>query len=395
MSDRYPLVPLGEILQPVSRPEPVDPGKTYRLLGAHWYAEGLYIKEIKPGAQIRAGKLYRVEEGDFVYNRLFAWKGSFAVASADDDRCYVSAEFPCFAVNRGCADPKYIWLYFKRQAAWAEALGLSSGSTPTSRNRLKEDKLLAMAIPLPPLPEQRRIVARIEALAARIEEARGLRRQASQGVVALRNSLLSAMVSDHVAENPLGALVDSSRPLSYGVLVPGPNVENGVPLVRVQDLDTSSPPVLPSKSIDPTVDAQYNRTRLQGGEILLGLVGSIGKVGVAPPSWAGANIARAVARIAPGPSIDRDYLLLVLQSSALQQYFVDATRTLAQPTLNISQLEEAPIPLPSIAEQRRIVARLGQLQSGLDVMVTAQAETAAELDALLPAVLDKAFNGEL
>jgi hypothetical protein len=74
----WPLFPLGEVLSPVSRPESVDPEKTYKILGAHWYAKGLYIKDTLTGSEIRADKVYKVQEGDFVYNRLFAWKGSFA-----------------------------------------------------------------------------------------------------------------------------------------------------------------------------------------------------------------------------------------------------------------------------------------------------------------------------
>ncbi len=49
MSKAWPLVPLGKILTPVSRPEAVDPQRTYHILGAHW-AEGLYTKEVKPGS---------------------------------------------------------------------------------------------------------------------------------------------------------------------------------------------------------------------------------------------------------------------------------------------------------------------------------------------------------
>lgn len=169
------MVRLGEVLRPVSRPEPVDPAKTYRILGAHWYAQGLYIKDTKPGSEIQADKVYRVEKGDFVYNRLFAWKGSFAVATVENHDCYVSNEFPCFTVDDDRADGNYLWRYFSRASAWEAALGLSTGETPTSRNRLKEENFLAMKIPLPPLPEQRRIVVRIEELAAKIEEARGLR----------------------------------------------------------------------------------------------------------------------------------------------------------------------------------------------------------------------------
>ena len=133
MNRPWSMVPLRELLTPVSRPEAVDPQKTYHILGAHWYAKGLYTKDIKNGSQIQAKNLYRVERGDFVYNRLFAWKGSFAVASEENDCCYVSNEFPCFAVNQDRIHSRYLWRYFSRAAVWEEALGLSTGGTPTSR----------------------------------------------------------------------------------------------------------------------------------------------------------------------------------------------------------------------------------------------------------------------
>src|SRR5439155_26362317 len=172
MRNRWAFVRLGEILKPVSRPEPVNPEATYALLGARWYATGLYTKEILSGSQIRAEKLYRVEEGDFVYNRLFAWKGSFAIASKENHGCFVSNEFPCFRIDSERADGRFLSRYFSRSSTWDEALGLSAGGTPTSRNRLKEEKLLAITIPLPPLAEQRRVVARVEEPAAQIHEAR-------------------------------------------------------------------------------------------------------------------------------------------------------------------------------------------------------------------------------
>jgi len=180
------MVPLGYVLTPVSRPESVDPGKTYRILGAHWYAEGLYIKDVKPGSEIRADRLYRVEKGDFVYNRLFAWKGSFAIATPEHQGCYVSNEFPCFAVNQDRLDTRYLWRYFSRPWVWNQALSLSSGGTPTSRNRLKEERLLAMNIPLPPLEEQRKI----EELAAKIDIAKRLNAESAAEIGALLSSIL-------------------------------------------------------------------------------------------------------------------------------------------------------------------------------------------------------------
>jgi len=53
------------------------------------------------------------------------------------------------------------------------------------------------------------------------------------------------------------------------------------------------------------------------------------------------------------------------------------------------------VPLPPLDEQRHIVAHLDALQARVDALKRLQAETAAELDALLPSVLDKAFKGEL
>ena len=99
----------------------------------------------------------------------------------------------------------------------------------------------------------------------------------------------------------MSSIIDSRFTISYGVLVPGPDTPNGVPFVRLQDLALHNPPEKPNKSIESTVEEQYQRTRLFGGEILLGVVGSIGKLGIAPASWAGANIARAVCRIADSP----------------------------------------------------------------------------------------------
>src|SRR5438128_2657154 len=150
MNNGFSTVPLAELLVPVSRQEDILPEKVYPILGAHWYAKGLYVKDVKPGSAIQADKIYRVEKGDFVYNRLFAWKGSFAIVLEENNNCYVSNEFPCFEVNQAKVDSRYLWQYFSRASIWNNALGLSSGGTPTSRNRLKEEKLLTMKIPLPP-----------------------------------------------------------------------------------------------------------------------------------------------------------------------------------------------------------------------------------------------------
>lgn len=165
---------------------------------------------------------------------------------------------------------------------------------------------------------------------------------------------------------PFNNLIDQERPIAYGVLVPGPETQGGVPLVRIADLSLSTPSELPRKTISHEVDAQFSRTRLKGGEILMGVVGSVGKLGYAPASWAGANIARAVCRIVPNTMVSHDYVLQLLQSDLMRRQFLDDTRTLAQPTLNIGLIRSAQTPLSPLAEQHRIVARVDELMSLCD-----------------------------
>ena len=164
----------------------------------------------------------------------------------------------------------------------------------------------------------------------------------------------------------LGELVDLRYPISYGVLVPGPHVDDGIPLIRISDLDVNPTESMPAKRIDRNVDKEYERTRIHGGEILLGVVGSIGKLGRVPTHWAGANIARALCRIKPWNTLNTDHLMLSLSAQSTQSYFLNATRTLAQPTLNIALIRETPLPLPPLAEQQRIVAKVDELMGLLD-----------------------------
>jgi len=63
--------------------------------------------------------------------------------------------------------------------------------------------------------------------------------------------------------------------------------------------------------------------------------------------------------------------------------------------LVLREIRDLVIPLPSLPEQRRVVAELDALKAQVEALKKLQVETAAELDALLPSILDKAFKGEL
>ena len=403
MSNSWPMVPLGEVLKPVSRPEPVDPEKTYRILGAHWYAHGLYIKDTLLGAEIRADKVFRVEQGDFVYNRLFAWKGSFAVATKENDGCYVSNEFPCFTLSRDRADGNYLWKYFSRSSAWDDALELSSGGTPTSRNRLKEEKFLAIKIPLPPLPEQRRIVARIDELAAKIEEARGLRRQAVEEMGAVVSRATSSLVDEAGwTIRPLGELLMESP---RNGLSPKPELENGGrPMLRINAVSSS-----PTRFVDLTAikkvevsDEEAAPFELRPDDVFIvrynGDINRVAKPGI----YKGSDPCYSVypdklMRLRPDRSkMLPDFLVFALGSRSVREQIEELGKTTAG-NIGISggNAKSFRVPVPPLPEQHRIVSELDNLQGRVDSVKRTQTATATELDAMLPSILDRAFKGEL
>jgi type I restriction enzyme S subunit len=384
MIKSWPLVPLGEILTPVSRPEDVDPQVMYRLLGAHWYAEGLYTKEIKPGSQIQAVRVYRVEGGDFVYNRLFAWKGSFALATKENHGCYVSNEFPCFALKQDRADGQYLQKYFSRASVWEEALGLSSGGTPTSRNRLKEGKLLAMKVPLPLLSEQRRIVARIEELAAKIEEARGLRRQAVDEAAAFVSSLhLKLAQTRTVAIGEILTLDECREDVQFGRQYPQVGVKGfGQGLFARETLDATQ-----------TTYKAFNR--LYDGAIVLSQVkGWEGAIAVCQSDLAGRYVSPEYRtfRCIEGMAIP-EYLAVLIAVPWFWTQLKSATRGVGarRERTRPEQFLRMELPMPEVDQQKRAVL----IFEKLEMIKRLQAKTSAELDALLPSVLDRAFKGEL
>lgn len=94
------------------------------------------------------------------------------------------------------------------------------------------------------------------------------------------------------------------------------------------------------------------------------------------------------------PSIAKEYLYYLFKSKTLW-FREQLARGQGQPNLNTEMTKQMDVPVPPLPDQRRIVAELDALQAQVDALKRLQTETAAELDALLPAILDRAFKGEL
>src|SRR5258706_3641731 len=140
---------------PVTRAEAVRPDKESRLLGIRLDGNGPFLRETKLGTQLSATTLSLVMAGDFIYSRLFAWRGAFGTIDDALDGCYVSGEFPTFMPVPGKLDVEFLRLWFRLPVTLAAVEVDCTGSTPLTRNRFKEQFFLALQMPLPPLDEQR------------------------------------------------------------------------------------------------------------------------------------------------------------------------------------------------------------------------------------------------
>jgi type I restriction enzyme S subunit len=164
---------------------------------------------------------------------------------------------------------------------------------------------------------------------------------------------------------PLAELVPEEHPICYGVLKPGPANPGGVPLIRIVDLTGDRVADNGLHRISPALDAAFRRSRLRGGEILLSIQGTIGRVAIAPRELRGANISRTIARIDVGERINAGFLRHWLLSASGQRALEDAVTGTTRDSLNIGALRLIQVPVPPPPEQRRIAEILDTVDAAL------------------------------
>lgn len=280
----------------------------------------------------------------------------------------------------------YWWLRLNKEYLQ----GLGSGAT---FKELSRKAVARVEIPLPPLPEQRRIAEILN----KADALRAKRREAIAQLGPLTSAIFLDMFGDPATNTKrwpvvqLGALIRADDSINYGVVQPGDDYDQGVPLVRVGDLVDGGISHLLLKRIDPKIEANFKRSRLRGDELLVSCVGTIGVVALASDSVRGFNIARAVARIPLDAGTNRVFMGAYLRTDFVQRYFVNELRTVSQPTLNIKQISETPVVLPPTHQQHEFERRAIKVER----IRAAHRGASSETDALFETLSDRAFRGAL
>ena len=163
----------------------------------------------------------------------------------------------------------------------------------------------------------------------------------------------------------LGDLVH--RKIGYGIVQPGANVDVGVPVIKVNNIISGLSNIELLEKTTTDIDARYTRTRLVGGELVISLVGSVGKTAIVPKTFAGCNLVRATGLIDIKDEILAKWVKYYIDSPQGQAYINSNVNTTVQVTLNIKSLSDMPIPLPDHAIREKIVAILSSLDDKIEL----------------------------
>jgi type I restriction enzyme, S subunit len=329
-------------------------------------------------------------------------------------------------------------------------LGLSEMDTSSAIPGLNREDVLKEILPLAPQAEQKRIVTKVEELLGRVNGARA--RLAKMPVILkrFRESVLAAASSGALTANwreahpevndalrvvealtqaheaagghkrgnaaapteeahdldpdtlpaswkltDLRTAVWPDRPITYGILKPGPHTPNGIPYVRVADFPNDRLELTAIRRTTKDIERQYVRARLRPGDVLLSIRGTVGRVCIVPPELENANITQDTARLSIQNVLDRDYVAWFLRAKQTQDRMRRAMKGVAVHGINIGDVRAIQLPVPPSGEQREIVRRveaLFALAHGIDTHVRAATIRAERLQ---QAILVRAFRGEL
>jgi type I restriction enzyme S subunit len=157
------------------------------------------------------------------------------------------------------------------------------------------------------------------------------------------------------------------RGLSYGIVQPGSETTDGVPIVRVNNIRNGRIDTTDMLKVTADIEAKFQRSRLRGGEVLLTLVGTLGEVAIVPDNLRGWNVARAVGVIPVRKDPGSLWVSICLRSAFIQHCIRTWATTTVQATFNLRDLAKLPIPIPPTATREAIAAVLGSLDDKIEL----------------------------
>lgn len=395
----YQTHKMGDFLKHRSEFFTIDDFQEYKRVRVQLHGRGIIQRDSITGSQVKTKKQQAAKAGEFLVAEIDAKVGGFGIVPPELDGAIVSSHYFLFEIDESVCLKE--WLdYFVRGGLLTEQV-TARGSTNYAA--IRPHHVLDFEVPLPSLPEQRRIVGRIEELAGKVEEARRLRVAAAGEAGLLLQSAKQTlfdpedMQTQHWTEYALGDIAEIRSGVTLGRILSGSTIK--LPYLRVANVQDGYLDLEEIKEVEIR-ETEFDKWQLERGDILLTEGGDWDKLGRGTvweeeiPNCIHQN---HIFRLRVDQTVFDPYFLLALISSPYgKTYFQGASKqTTNLASINQRQLKAFTVYKPSYERQQQIVSYLQDLQSKLAKLREMQELTQTELDALIPAILDKAFKGEL
>ena len=266
---------------------------------------------------------------------------------------------------------------------------------------LSQTYIKDLDIPLPPLEEQKRIVAKLDNLFAKIDKAITLHQKNIDEADIFMASVLNDVFIELEEKYRKDLLSNYCQITSSKRVYKADYVDNGVLFYRIKDI------VLMSKNL-PITDSQYIKRETfnefdkkfgspRSGDILLTAVGAtLGYTYLVTDKdgefyFKDGNLLW----LKDIKDLDGKYLLKIFKSPLFGSYLDEISKGAAQPAITIIKLKEFNIPIPPLQTQQKVVVYLDEISKKMEKIKQIQKEKMQSLKALKASILDQAFKGEL
>ena len=285
--------------------------------------------------------------------------------------------------------PEFLYYFFSYRKEF-----LASQAQGGAQPNISQVKIKNLEVPVPSLPEQQSIVDYLDSAFAKIDAMKANAEKALNEAKALFQASLKEMLEPKEGweESELKDIVDEKCPISYGIVQQGDHVEGGIPVVRPVDLNRKYITANGLKCTTESISSSYKRTILRGDEILLGVRGTTGIIGIATEELNGCNVNRGVVPLFFKDTICRDFIFYEMLSPAIQAVFAEKTTGATLKQINIKDLRTIVFSYPIIEIQQSIVATLDSLKSKVDKLQANYENISQECDALKQALLRQVFE---
>lgn len=376
-----------------SLPDDTDPAREIRCVDISSVGQGTLVSEPQVmtfrDAPSRARRLVR--PGDTIVSTVRTYLRAVWPVPPDVGDLVVSTGFAVLTPRR--IDGRYLSWWVRGSTFIEEVVARSAGVSYPAINPLD---LGALPVRVVSRDQQVAIAEFLDAETARIDALIAKKRRMVDLLAERRSSLRTGAFRYRAGWRLKRVL---RAPMAYGVLVPRfVDPESGTPMIRIGALDLNGSIAADRMVfIDPAQDTEYKRTRVEAGDLVLSVVGSMGRSAVVDGSAAGANLNRPLARLRPDHALPTRLLWHWTQTvQFLDQARLSTGGDTAQPTLNLGDLAEFEIGLPAdLARWQGVLEDIDRRLVPLDSAAIAVDRQIALLQEHRQALITAAVTGEL